>query len=231
MLAMSPAIGFLPIPAGAHAAPASASALGNIDEEPSTSCTTSHPIRRQHNERFDREQGQSGRNGVRVAKLPGQLRHSSIRERDDLGTHAEAGLSQEGSHGLGRWGITDRDGVEGGPHLIANAVDRGDKVIFSAAVELASVDGGNQPRGLTPGTDISNGFEQFVVGDRLLAMKDRVGQVKYDVAADKVAGLPGRNNVLEIHGNQPEPESSNLIFDFIRLLRGNGVGHRRRSAF
>src|SRR5829696_9512258 len=112
MLAMSPAIGFFPISAGAHAAPASASSLGNVDEEPSTSGTRPHPIGRQHKERFDRKQGQSGRNGRRVSKFPGQLHHSSVGERDALGGHPSAGLPQQGSHGLGGRGVTNRDRVE-----------------------------------------------------------------------------------------------------------------------
>lgn len=207
MLAMSSAIGLLPVPAGAHAAPASASTLGNVDEEPSTSRTRPHPVCRQRNERFDREQGQGGRNGRRFAKPPGHLRHSGIREGHDLGTHATAGLSQQGSDGLGRWGLSNRDRVERGPYLITNAVNRSHEFIARVAVELARICGGNEPRGLTPGTDISNRLEQFVIGDRFFAMKHRVRQVEYDMATDEVTGLPRRNNVFEIHGNRQESTS------------------------
>lgn len=204
MLAMSSAIGLLPVPAGAHAAPASASTLGNVDEEPSTSRTRPHPVRRQLNERFDGKQGQSGGNGVRVAKRPGYLRHPGIREGHDLGTHTAAGLPQEGSDGLGRWGFTNRDRIERSPHMIANAVNGSDDLIARMAVELACISGRNKPRGQTPGTDIANGLEQFVIGDRLFAMKHRVRQVEYDMAADEVTGLPRRYNFFEIHGNQQE---------------------------
>jgi hypothetical protein len=93
MLAMSSACGFFPVPACAHAAPASAPSLGYIDEEPPTPWTRPHPIRRQDKERLDRKQCQSSLNYIRVSKFPGQLVHSGIRERDDLGTRTAAGLS------------------------------------------------------------------------------------------------------------------------------------------
>jgi hypothetical protein len=89
---LSSASGLFPVAAGAHAAPASTTSLGNIDEEPSAPSTRPHPIGRQDKERFDRKQGQGGRNGIRVSEFPGQLLHSSIRERDDLGTRTAAGL-------------------------------------------------------------------------------------------------------------------------------------------
>jgi hypothetical protein len=153
---------------------------------------------------LDRKQCQCGRNGIRFAKLPGYLRHSGIGKGHQLGTHTAAGLSQEGPDGLRRWGITDRNRIERGTHMIANAVNSSHEFIACLAVELASIGGRNQPCGLTPGTDISNSFEQFVIGDRRLAVKDRVGQVEYDMAADKVTGLPRRDNFFEIHGNQQE---------------------------
>lgn len=190
---MSSAIGLLPIPAGAHAAPASASTLGNVHEEPSTSRTRPHPVRRQRNERFDGEQGQRRCNGLRLAKRPGHLRHSGIHEGHDLGTHATAGLSQERSDSLGRRGITNRDRIERVPHVIANTVNRSHKFIAGMGIELASISGRNKPCGPTPGTDIANGLEQFVIGGRLFAMKHRVRQVEYDMAADEVTGLPRRD--------------------------------------
>ncbi len=104
--------------------------------------------------------------------------------------------------------------------MIANAVNRSHEFIACLAVELASISGRNKPRGLTPGTDISNRLEQFVIGDRLLAMKDRVRQVEYDMAADKVTSLPRRDNFFEIHGNQQESMTSNLHSRFYRLLLG-----------
>lgn len=159
LLALSSASGLFPVAAGAHAAPASTTSLGNIDEEPSTPSTRPHPIGRQDKERFDRKQGQSGRNGIGVSEFPLQFRHSGIRERDDLGTRTPAGLSQQVAQCLGRWGITHRDGVEGGPHLIANAMDRVHESITRTSVEIASVRGRNEPSGLTPRTDVSDGFE------------------------------------------------------------------------
>jgi hypothetical protein len=75
------------------------------------------------------------------------------------------------------------------------------EVIAGMAVEIASVRGRNEPSGLTPRTDVPDGFEQFVVGDRLLAMKDRVRQVEYDMAADEVTVFPRGDDSFGIHGN------------------------------
>ena len=198
---MSPAGGLFAVPAGAHAAPASATSLGNIDEEPSTPSARPHPIGRQDEERFDRKQCQSARNGIRASEFPGQVGHSSIGERDDLGAGTAAGLSQEVAQCLGRWGIANRDGIEGGPYIFANTVNRVHEVVAGMTVEIASVLGRDEPCGLTPRTDVPDGFEQFVVGDRLLAMKDRVRQVEYDMSADEVTGLPRGDDSFEIHGN------------------------------
>jgi hypothetical protein len=83
--------------------------------------------------------------------------------------------------------------------VIADAVNRVHEVIAGMPVEIASVRGRNEPSGLTPRTDVSDGFEQFVVGYRLLAIEDRVRQVKRDMTADEVTGLPRGDDWFGIH--------------------------------
>jgi hypothetical protein len=91
--------------------------------------------------------------------------------------------------------------------MIANAVNRVHEFIACMPVELASIRGRNESGGLTPGADIADRFEQFVVGYRFLATKNRVRQVKHDMAADEVAGFPRGDDLFEIHSNHLKVES------------------------